>query len=133
MDSRVGYTGGVSPSPTYKSVCAGDGHTEALRLTLNPALLSYEDLIRHFLEDPRVANVWDPDAEPAQYRTAIFVDGEEQASSAARMVEEVGKQVPILPANTWHDAEDWHQHFLGEFKDVPQELWDDDDDLALLR
>ena len=35
-DTRVGYTGGVMPSPTYGSVCGGDGHTEVGRCSLHP-------------------------------------------------------------------------------------------------
>lgn len=43
--TRVGYTGGRTASPTYKSVCAGDGHTEALQIWFDPAEISYEHLL----------------------------------------------------------------------------------------
>ena len=36
VGTRVGYTGGETPNPTYQSVCAGDGHTEALRVSCCP-------------------------------------------------------------------------------------------------
>ena len=32
LRTRVGYTGGSNPNPTYKSVCGGDGHYEAVRV-----------------------------------------------------------------------------------------------------
>jgi hypothetical protein len=46
VKTRVGYTGGLSPNPTYGSVCAGDGHTEALRIWYDPAVVSYEELLK---------------------------------------------------------------------------------------
>lgn len=132
MQSWVGYTGGsTTKPPTYKSVCAGDGHTEALRLEFDPASLSYADLVREFLEDPKVKNVWDPDAESQdpQYRTAIFAQDAEQMRVAKEKIWECGKQVPILEGSTWYNAEEWHQHFLGGFKDFPEE---DEEDGVLL-
>jgi peptide methionine sulfoxide reductase MsrA len=42
--SSVGYTGGQAASPTYRTVCAGDGHTEAVRLVFDPKVLSYEEV-----------------------------------------------------------------------------------------
>ena len=56
----MGYTGGDAAEPTYESVCRGDGHTEALLLRLDPAVLSYEQLIRRWLDDPRVATYPNP-------------------------------------------------------------------------
>lgn len=125
LDSRVGYTGGSTDHPTYESVCANDGHTEALRLEFDPAVLSYEDLIAAFCDDPRVASF---NGGPgllhlgrAQYMTAIWAQDEAQAQTAERVVAASGKVVPVYAAAPWHDAEDYHQHFLGEFKDLPDD------------
>ena len=46
--------------------------------------------------------------------------------SKKKVSEEEGKRVPVLEAKAWNEAEGWHQHFLGEFKDFPED--DDDDD-----
>jgi peptide-methionine (S)-S-oxide reductase len=46
VKTRVGYTGGSRPNPTYESVCAGDGHTEAMRVWFDPTIMSYEDLLK---------------------------------------------------------------------------------------
>jgi len=109
----VGYTGGASASPTYRSVCAGDGHTEALRVEFDPSRLSFEDLITVFFEDPQVRDVFGGRACKAQYKTAVWSQSPEQMGVAQRVGAEMGAEVPILPAEEWHDAEDWHQHFGG--------------------
>ena len=124
VDSWVGYTGGATPDPTYETVCANDGHTEALRLAFDPKQTSYEEVLTQFFEDPRVRDVY-PGAEgKAQYRTAVWAQDEKQAEIATRVSHAVGKQVPVLPLDTRHDAEEWHQHFILGFKDFP----DDDDE-----
>ena len=44
-----GYIGGTVPDPTYKQVCGGDtGHAEAIRITFDPAVISYTDLLDVF-------------------------------------------------------------------------------------
>ncbi len=46
VKTRVGYTGGTAPNPTYNSVCAGDGHTEAMRVWFDPSVITYEQLLQ---------------------------------------------------------------------------------------
>ena len=46
LSTRVGYTGGDSPKPTYDSVCSGDGHTEAVKVELDSKELPYEGLLK---------------------------------------------------------------------------------------
>ena len=122
VDSHVGYTGGTAADPTYASVCGGDGHTEALRLTYDPAVTSYEALVTFFFEDPHVRDVYpDAPAPKAQYKTAVFAQDDAQAKVARDASHEVGKSVPILPCTRWYNAEEWHQHFLLEFKDFPDD------------
>jgi peptide-methionine (S)-S-oxide reductase len=119
IDSTVGYTGGATADPTYQTVCAGDGHTEALRLEFDPAVTSFEQLVRYYYEDPHVADQFCSDGsgggrsamEKAQYRTAIWAQDEEQRRTALRVSHEVGKEVPVLPKATWYDAEAYHQHW----------------------
>ena len=118
LSSRVGYTGGEAPNATYESVCSGDGHTEALCLTLDPNILPYETFLRRWLEDPRVPTFPNP-RDKVQYRTAIFAQDARQAELARRLVAESGKAVPVEEAGEWYDAEEWHQHFYRDFKDFP--------------
>ena len=49
--TAVGYAGGYTPNPTYEEVCSGrTGHTEAVLVVFDPAVVSYEDLLRAFWE-----------------------------------------------------------------------------------
>ena len=106
-------------------MCGGDGHTEALLLEYDPSVLSYEELITRYFEDPHVRHTYPGDTQKPQYMSAIWAQDEEQSSIAQRVSNEVGKSVPVLPRKEWYDAEDWHQHFLTDFKDFP----DDDEDV----
>ncbi len=45
MRTAVGYTGGKTKSPTYESVCRGDGHTEAMRVWFDSSQTSYEAML----------------------------------------------------------------------------------------
>ena len=122
--SWVGYTGGSEPHPTYKSVCGkGNTHTEALRLEIDTETLSYAQLMQHLVDDPRVRAPFDGAPPPRpQYQTAIWAQDAAQAEVARRVLAEGGKEtIPVLAKSEWHEAEGWHQHFLGEFKDFPEE------------
>ena len=68
-----GYAAGHVANPTYNQVCAGTtGHAEVVQVTFNPAVLSYEDLLRVFfvIHDPTTRNRQGNDAGP-QYRSII--------------------------------------------------------------
>ena len=121
MDSTVGYTGGsTTAAPTYQSVCAGDGHTEAIKLEYDTSVTSFEEIITHFFEDPHVENQFCSDdsgggrsaMEPKQYRTAIWAQDETQRDIALKVSASVGKEVPVLPQSEWYDAEAYHQHWM---------------------
>ena len=134
INSAVGYTGGEgAATPTYESVCARNNtYTEALRLVYDPAVVSYEDLVRRFVADPRVRTAGRPSAIPAglqllvQTRRAVWAQDEEQAAVARRVLRESGKDtIPVLPPSAWIEAEEYHQHHIAEAKDYP-DLGEDD-------
>ncbi|RDL42453.1 Glycosyl hydrolase family 47 [Venustampulla echinocandica] len=120
-DARVGYIGGDTASPSYRSVCSGTtGHAEALQVFYDPSKVTYSQLLQFFykMHDPTTANRQGPDA-GSQYRSAIFYHDEEQEKVAREVTEKVnekwwgGKVVTqILPAGQWWDAEDYHQKYL---------------------
>ena len=122
VETTVGYTGGTLDDPTYDHVKKGQtGHAEAVRIVFDPAVISYDEILRYFfrLHDPTQVNRQMNDA-GTQYRSAIFVHSEEQNATAERVKAEVdasGKwprpiATQIVPATAWYDAEDYHQDYL---------------------
>jgi peptide-methionine (S)-S-oxide reductase len=120
--TRVGYTGGHFADPTYKDVCSDrTGHAEAVEVEYDPAKLSYEKLLEVFWEnhDPTQFNRQGPDY-GSQYRSAIFFHTPEQESEARLSKEQLEKSgrfkkaivTQIVPAVTFHPAEDYHQQYL---------------------
>ncbi len=123
IDTEVGYTGGWLENPTYADTHhSQSGHAEAIRLTFDPAVLSYEDLLEKWffkLHDPTTLNRQGYDA-GTQYRSAIFPQTPEQKAKAEQVkarVDALGKwkrpiTTTIEPASTWYSAEDHHQDYL---------------------
>ena len=123
IDTEVGYTGGWLENPTYADTHhSKSGHAEAIRVTFDPAVLSYEDLLENWffkLHDPTTLNRQGFDA-GTQYRSAIFPQTTEQKVTAERVrarIEASGKwkraiTTTIEPASTWYSAENAHQDYL---------------------
>lgn len=122
LSTRVGYTGGQLPNPTYKDVCTdGTGHAEAVEVDYDPAKISYEQLLSIFWDnhDPTQLNRQGPDW-GTQYRSAIFFHTPEQESAANSSKEALEKSgrwakkivTQIGPATTFYEAEDYHQQYL---------------------
>ena len=114
-----GYTGGDVANPTYKQVCGGDtGHAEAIRVTFDPDVVSYDDLLDIFFatHDPTQLNRQGNDV-GTQYRSAIFPQDEEQERRARAGIERAnGDQggrivTTIEPNGPWYPAEDYHQQY----------------------
>ena len=120
--TRVGYTGGKTPNPSYEDVCTDNtGHAEAIEITYDPTKVSYEQLLNVFWEnhDPTTLNRQGPDW-GTQYRSAIFFHSSDQESAAKSSKEELDHSgrfsnkvvTEILPAATFYPAEDYHQQYL---------------------
>jgi len=114
-----GYTGGQTTNPTYKQVCGGDtGHAEAIRVTFDPDVISYDELLDIFLgtHDPTQLNRQGNDV-GTQYRSAIFpLDGEQEAAARAAIKRAQADWTnPIVttiePLGDWYPAEDYHQSY----------------------
>lgn len=120
--TRVGYTGGRAPNPTYEQVCSDTtGHAEAVEVEYDPTRVSYEDLLRVFWEshDPTQRNRQGPDV-GSQYRSAIFWhdDGQRSAAELSKAAEDRSGRharpivTQIVEAAPFYEAEDYHQQYL---------------------
>ncbi|MGR3615896.1 MAG: peptide-methionine (S)-S-oxide reductase MsrA [Paracoccaceae bacterium] len=119
IEAVSGYTGGTLENPTYKQVTkGGTGHYEAVQITFDPAKVSREKLLTLFMRsvDPTDAGGQFCDRGES-YRTAIFVSNKTEEAIAssvkAQAQSELGRAIvtPILPENTFYDAEDYHQDY----------------------
>jgi peptide-methionine (S)-S-oxide reductase len=120
--TRVGYTGGSWPNPTYKQVCTDrTGHAEAVEVTFDPERVAYEQLLDVFWanHDPTTRNRQGPDV-GSQYRSAVFWHDERQKTAATASKEALERSrtykrpivTEIVPAAEFYEAEDYHQQYL---------------------
>ena len=120
--TRVGYAGGPQINPTYHDI--GD-HAEAVQIDYDPAQISYGDLLDLFWAARRPTRpAW-----KRQYMSAIFYGDDDQRRQAEESFERISKEVgqeifvEILPADTFHRAEDYHQkYYLQRHKELMAEL-----------
>ncbi len=125
-----GYTGGHVPDPTYKQVCTGaTGHAEAVRITFDPAVTSYRDLLEVLfaIHDPTTKDRQGNDVGP-QYRSVIFYHSEQQRAAAGQLVRELeagrafdGKPIvtEIIPAGPFYPAEAYHREYFANNPSQP--------------
>jgi peptide-methionine (S)-S-oxide reductase len=108
--TRVGYTGGTSPDPTYYNL--GD-HTETVQVDYDPAQITYAELLEVFWQGHN------PRSRPysRQYMAAVFYHNQEQKELALawrdRVAAQLGEPIytEVLPAGEFYLAEDYHQKY----------------------
>ena len=124
--TAVGYAGGQTPNPTYEEVCSGrTGHNEVVRVVFDPALISYEQLLKIFWEshDPTQGMRQGNDV-GAQYRSGIYLYGDRQRGLAeasrdayAPSLKRAGHgaiTTEIIDAPEFYYAEAYHQQYLAK-------------------
>ncbi len=123
LESLPGYTGGHVQNPTYEQVCAGGtGHYEAVRITYDPAKVSFEELLDVFWRqiDPTDGGGQFADR-GKQYEPVIFYNGDEEkriAEASLRRVERLmGKpnRTKLLPVTTFYPAEGYHCRYYEKY------------------
>jgi peptide-methionine (S)-S-oxide reductase len=124
-----GYAGGEKENPNYEQVSAGStGHAEVIRVTYDPAIISYEDLLTVFFgsHDPTTLNRQGNDV-GTQYRSVIFYHDEEEKTTAERIAKDIqdsltdGSRVvtQILPYMNFFPAEQYHSNYYEMNADAP--------------
>jgi peptide-methionine (S)-S-oxide reductase len=121
IDTEVGYEGGSLENPTYYDVCSDrTGHAEVVRVTYDPAKVSYEMLLDVFWKghDPTTLNRQGPDF-GSQYRSVIFYHDEAQKAAALASRERAQASgryrrpivTEVIPAGRFWRAEEYHQQY----------------------
>lgn len=124
-----GYSGGKIVNPTYKQVCTGrTGHAEAVQITFDPKVISYQDLLEIFFatHDPTTLNRQGNDF-GTQYKSVIFFHNNEQQSAARTMIEQLNKAkvfngpivTEIKPFKAFYIAEDYHRNYFNRQPNEP--------------
>ena len=119
ISTRAGYTGGQLKNPAYRDVCTDTtGHAEAVEITHDPTLVSYEQLLFEFfrIHDPTTPDRQGPDF-GSQYRSAIFYHDDAQRAAAESFIMQLGKSgryrqpvvTQVVPARECYEAEEYHQ------------------------
>ena len=124
--TMVGYAGGFTPNPTYKETCTQlTGHNEVVRVIFDPAVTSYEALLKLFWENhnPTMGMRQGNDI-GSTYRSGIYTYSPEQTAAAeasklayAERLRAAGHgavTTEILPAPVLYYAEDYHQQYLAK-------------------
>ena len=124
--TAAGYAGGTVADPDYKTVCTGStGHAEVVLVVFDPAVVSYEDLLRIFWEshDPTQGMRQGNDI-GTQYRSVVYTQDEAQSSAAEQSRDAYAAELnkagygpittEIEPLDTFYYAEDYHQQYLAK-------------------
>jgi peptide-methionine (S)-S-oxide reductase len=121
VEAVSGYTGGTTKNPTYRQVSAGiGGHIEAVRVTYDPKVLSYRQIVDYFwrLIDPTRDDGQFCDTGP-QYRPVIFYQSPQQKTIAEASQADVASTKPfkdelkvaLVRASEFYPAEEYHQDY----------------------
>lgn len=117
-----GYSGGHTENPTYEDICGGDtGHAEVVRVTFDPAIISYDELLDVFftIHDPTTLNMQGNDV-GTQYRSVIYYHSPAQLEAAQNAVRRLTAEkayadpivTEIAPAVRFYEAEKYHQEYF---------------------
>lgn len=117
----AGYAGGEIVDPSYKEVSTGKtGHAEVTRLTYDPSVVSYEQLLEVLwhTHNPTTKNRQGNDVGP-QYRSVIFYHDDEQKKVAEQSLKKTDDSglwkdpivTEIEPLSNYSEAENYHQNF----------------------
>ncbi|AOF88449.1 peptide-methionine (S)-S-oxide reductase MsrA [Sinorhizobium sp. RAC02] len=125
--TAAGYSGGITPNPTYHETTTGlTGHTEVVLVVYDPTVVALETLLKAFFEahDPTQGMRQGNDI-GTTYRSAIYLDDEADLAAAQhardvyqaaltaagrtdRITTEIAKAGPL------YFAEEVHQQYLAK-------------------
>lgn len=124
--TAVGYAAGHTPNPTYQEVCTGmTGHNEVVLVVYDPAIISYQDLLKVFWESHNpTQGMRQGNDRGTQYRSGIytFTPEQKQLAEASQQVyqQELSQAgydkitTEIIDAPEFYYAEEYHQQYLAK-------------------
>lgn len=124
FSTAVGYSGGVTPNPSYEEVCSGlTGHNEVVLVVFDPEIVSYESLLRVFWQNHNpTQGLRQGNDIGAQYRSGIYPFTEQQYAQACESravyqqaldrLDRPAITTEIVMAQTFYYAEAYHQQYL---------------------
>ncbi len=119
-----GYSGGQIKNPTYREICSGrTGHAEVIKITYDPEVLDYADLLRIFFSthDPTTMNRQGYD-QGTQYRSVIFFQDQKEKDVAEEVMQEMKDYFddPIVtelsPLEAYYTAGEDHQNYYNDHR-----------------
>jgi len=115
-----GYMGGHTENPTYRDICKKDtGHVEAVEVTYDSSIVSYEELVKLFFEihNPEQTNGQGPDIGP-QYHSVIFYENKQESEIVQNLIHTLEQQGMKIATNLisrgshkFYKAELEHQNY----------------------
>lgn len=124
--TAAGYSGGLTPNPTYEETCTGlTGHNEVVLVVYDPAIVSFDQLLQIFWEehDPTQGMRQGNDV-GTTYRSGIYVYSENDLKAAEASKERYQQALDtrgfgpitteILPVSDFYYAESYHQQYLAK-------------------
>ena len=126
LKAESGYINGSTPNPTYRQVASKKtGHFEAVEITYDSTLISITELTDYFWKtiDPTDPNGQFCD-KGSPYKTALFYQNDEQKQAFEQSLQNIKDTkpfseaivTPILAADTFYLAEDYHQDYYKKSK-----------------
>ena len=104
------------------------GHAECIRVTYDPAVISYEDLLTVFFgsHDPTTPNRQGADV-GEQYRSIIFYQDEREKKIAEAKIKEINESLKdgtrvvtqLVPFEEFYKAEGYHQNYFKTNTSAP--------------
>ncbi len=126
FSTAAGYAAGITPNPTYQEVCSGrTGHNEVVQVVFDPAVISYEALLKVFWESHNpTQGMKQGNDTGTQYRSGIYTysDEQRQLAEASRVAYQQALNASgygditteIIDAPEFYYAEGYHQQYLAK-------------------
>lgn len=126
--TESGYAGEANRAVTYNEVSRGDtGFREVIQVVFDPAKISYEQILRHFMLQSHDPTQTDGQGVNIgfQYTSAIYASNDEQLRQAQTVIADLKAEkafknpiaTEIIALKHYVKAEDYHQQYYEAYED----------------